>query len=175
MARFFVYIILSTKFWPAIHDTGFPIVKHKEYDPHDDILNPPQRDTHLRHRPAGPENQPNQTPPVQQKPMDSDNRPWLVPEGKPATRKQEKSNRDTGASLDDSIMVDDEGDATPSLLGEEETKLSIAVKDHKVSPMSYAQLLGATRRERNYAIALIVDEANLALNSTRAYLVTNKN
>ena len=50
-----------------------------------------------------------------------------------------------------------------------------AIKARQASPITYTQMLSATRRERDYAIALLVREANLALRSTDVYSVTNKN
>ncbi|KAF9206203.1 hypothetical protein BGZ49_002852 [Haplosporangium sp. Z 27] len=161
----FVYIILSTVFGPAAHETGFPVVKHKEYDPYKDIPNPVTSDAYSNHKSGTSEHQPDQAPVIHVEPLNQENRP----EGKP---EQDGSNRDSGTG--DSVMVDDEGDATSALL-DEESELSKAIKDRKASPMSYAHVLSATRRERNYAIALMVREANIALNSTEVYSVTNKN
>ncbi|KAF9109060.1 hypothetical protein BGX27_008043 [Mortierella sp. AM989] len=173
----FVYIILSTAFGSAIHDSGFPIAKHEEYDPYVHIPNPLPNDPYLNHRPNGGADQ--QPLPIQLEPVDSENRPLLQPDGNPVAGEQEGTDQELGAGTGNSAMVDDEGDdegdATSAPLGEEESELSIATKDRKASPISYAQVLSATRRERNYAIALMVREADLALNSTEVYSVTNKN
>ncbi|KAF9981474.1 hypothetical protein BGZ65_003896, partial [Modicella reniformis] len=58
---------------------------------------------------------------------------------------------------------------------EEETPLSRATKARKKSPATYVELLSANKREFDYAIALLVREADLALKSTEVYSVTNKN
>jgi hypothetical protein len=74
-------------------------------------------------------------------------------------------------------IVDDEGDVVVGSSGEEEEnpELLKAIRNRKSSPVSYAQWLSVSRRERDYAIALMIREADLALRSTDVYPVTNKN
>ncbi|KAG0044080.1 hypothetical protein BGZ83_010676 [Gryganskiella cystojenkinii] len=76
--------------------------------------------------------------------------------------------------------VDDEGDVVDSDEGStavpltEETPLEKATRARLASPATYPQLLSANRRERDYAVALIVKEADLALKSTDVYSVVLK-
>ncbi|KAF9577040.1 hypothetical protein BGW38_008010 [Lunasporangiospora selenospora] len=77
-------------------------------------------------------------------------------------------------------MVDDDGNLISGEEGEVEVSeveafLAKASNARKATPVSYSQLMSANRRERDYAIALIVREADLALRSTEVYSVTNKN
>ncbi|KAF9994375.1 hypothetical protein BGZ65_010005, partial [Modicella reniformis] len=81
-----------------------------------------------------------------------------------------------GSGTSDAITVDEEGDIAVGNSGEEETpELLKAIQERKASPVSYAQWLSASRRERNYALALMIREADLALRSTEVYSVTNRN
>ncbi|KAF9432679.1 hypothetical protein BGZ76_010463 [Entomortierella beljakovae] len=173
----FVYIILTTAFGPT-HDIGHPATRRKEYDPYVDI---PNLDQNINYSPDVVERPPRPVPAIQLEPVIS---PY--PEANPPDTRigQEDPNsgsyqiEEMNSSTGDSAIVDDEGDITsppPPPEPVEETELSIAIKQRKASPMSYAQVLSATRRERNYAIALMVREADIALNSTEVYSVTNKN
>ncbi|KAI8595246.1 alginate lyase-domain-containing protein [Dissophora ornata] len=67
--------------------------------------------------------------------------------------------------MPDNETVDDE---------EEQTPVSRATKARKNSPATYAELLSANKREFDYATALLVREADLALRNTEVYSVTNK-
>ncbi|KAG0024332.1 hypothetical protein BGZ82_010487 [Podila clonocystis] len=57
---------------------------------------------------------------------------------------------------------------------EVESDVSITSRKRLSTGVTYAQVLASTRAERDYAIALIVKEANQALKSTEIYSVTNK-
>ncbi|KAG0209019.1 hypothetical protein BGX28_000203 [Mortierella sp. GBA30] len=101
----------------------------------------------------------------------------------------------SGSQKEVAAGTDDEGDANPVINTEEqensegddeeedgevedeaeETEIQRATRARKNSPATYAELLSANRRERDYAIALIVREADLALKSTAVYSVTLKN
>jgi len=78
--------------------------------------------------------------------------------------------------MNDPTMIDDEGNALPELSDpiDEWPELQMATLARKASPVTYAQMLSSTRRERDYAVALMVKEAELALRSTEVYSVTNK-
>ncbi|KAF9289523.1 hypothetical protein BGZ68_009213 [Mortierella alpina] len=100
----------------------------------------------------------------------------------------EKTQQGSGLVPQDKLAgTDDEGDVDPVVVSDEddesseeevpadETELARATRLRKSSPVTYPELLSANRRERDYAIALIVREADLALKSTEVYSVTNKN
>ncbi|KAG0348446.1 hypothetical protein BG004_005175 [Podila humilis] len=63
----------------------------------------------------------------------------------------------------------------PPSSSQAESQISITSRQRLATGVSYAQVLAATKAERDYAIALIVKEANQALKSTEVYSVTNKN
>ncbi|KAF9968776.1 hypothetical protein BGZ70_007662 [Mortierella alpina] len=73
----------------------------------------------------------------------------------------------------DSVVKKDPWNA-PEEVPADENELARATRARKNSPVTYPELLSANRRERDYAIALIVREADLALKSTEVYSVTNK-
>ncbi|KAI1314412.1 hypothetical protein EDD11_002199 [Mortierella claussenii] len=191
----FVYIVLSTVFGTGVNDTSsskFPIVKHKEQDPYVDIPNPIPHDPYPGgRRPASDQQQKQdqqqqqqKAPALQLEPVDPKLKPWLQGSRQPAPgRGQQYDGKDqAGQSTPDKaggdpVMMDDEGDVAAGSDEEEEqdSAFSMAVRERKASPVSYAKMLSATRRERNYAIALMVREAELALSSTEVYSVTNKN
>jgi hypothetical protein len=81
-----------------------------------------------------------------------------------------------GGESEQQVVLDDDGNVVnPGDQGEIiESALAIATRARKASLVSYAQMLSAARRERDYAIALMVREAELALASTEVYSVTNK-
>ena len=168
--------------------SGFPKVKHQEHDPYEDLPNPDLPDdntgAHDGQRPPPPvpvggalhgqehpiQQSVQQAPPIQ---LESD--PSLA-EG------DEEGNGESGGGAEgeseqQQVQVDDDGNViNPSDQGETtETALAIATRARNASPISYAQMLSAVRRERDYAIALMVREAELALASTEVYSVTNKN
>jgi hypothetical protein len=80
------------------------------------------------------------------------------------------TNNNSGESEEEGEEEDDE-----ELTEEEETLLTLAIRNRQNSPASYVDLLSANRRERDYAIALIVKEADQALKSEKVYSVVNKN
>ncbi|KAG0275857.1 hypothetical protein BGZ95_008306 [Linnemannia exigua] len=168
----FIYIILSTMFGINRPDaSGFPKVRHQEHDPYEDLPNNPA----LPPAPVGGVQHGQEYPIIQP--------PHPAVPGQPAPPIQldtsvggeEEGNKEVagGETEKQQALVDDEGNVVE--LGEiTETPLAIAAKARKASPVSYAQMLSAARRERDYAVALMVREAELALASTDIYSVTNK-
>ncbi|KAF9099005.1 hypothetical protein BGX29_007359 [Mortierella sp. GBA35] len=172
------------------HDSGFPKVKHQEHDPYEDLLNPPLPGGGdngggggpYRGQPAPPPApvQHGQEYPVVVAPPPNVHAPPIQqePAGDPSTGGERGNNGIEESGAGEPVMVDDEGNVVNPISGEGEetieTALSIATKARKASPISYAQMLSAARRERDYAIALMVREAELALGSTEVYSVTNK-
>ncbi|KAF8935413.1 hypothetical protein BGZ47_009960 [Haplosporangium gracile] len=192
----FVYIMLSTVFGPGPeHDSNkAPSTMRTETDPYLNV--PIDNDTPHRYN-----NNNQEKPPPAQYGDNRDNRdPWGNPsssekEQKPAGSGSE-SNDDAGLTGPPAVDEEEEQQVTPppatnnnsgeteedseegdeeELTEEEETLLSLAIKNRKNSPTSYVDLLSANRRERDYAIALIVKEADLALKNENIYSVTNKN
>ncbi|KAF9933938.1 hypothetical protein FBU30_003882 [Linnemannia zychae] len=170
----FVYIILSTIFGTNRPDaTGFPRVKHQEHDPYEDLPNPvlPEDDNRKLYPPTagdGSQQGQQQAPSIQLEPSQPSNGGEEMVLG---------GNSEVLLS-EEQVVVDDEGNVITS--GESSvdlinTPLMIATQARKASPVTYAQMLSAARRERDYAIALMVREAELALASTEVYSVTNKN
>ncbi|KAF9358322.1 hypothetical protein BGX34_008979 [Mortierella sp. NVP85] len=86
------------------------------------------------------------------------------------TGDNKNSNGDVGGSIDDEEALDELEAETQA----GETPLSIATKARNKLPISYAQLLNANKREFDYAVALLLREADLALKNTDVYSVTNK-
>ncbi|KAK3841104.1 MAG: alginate lyase-domain-containing protein [Linnemannia gamsii] len=174
----FVYILLSTVFGPGPEHDGstVPSVRRPESDPYMNI--PIDHDT--PHRYAKPSPVENRNP--------WDNKPSEQQQKQPAGGSGSESGVTGGQPTDDQEPTEDETSVTPpsteesdedeeedsELTEEEETLLSLAIKARNNSPASYVDLLSANRRERDYAIALIVKEADLALKSDRIYSVTNK-
>ncbi|KAI8361083.1 alginate lyase-domain-containing protein [Mortierella sp. GBAus27b] len=84
------------------------------------------------------------------------------------------TNTNNNNNNNNSSGEEEEFQEDPEDEDQEETLLSSAVKARKKSPYTYTQLLSANRREFNYAIALLLREADLALKNTDVYSVTNK-
>ncbi|KAK3843575.1 MAG: alginate lyase-domain-containing protein [Linnemannia gamsii] len=174
----FVYIVLSTMFGINKPDaSGFPKVKHQEHDPYEDLPNnpviPDDNNRYGRPPPPAPGGgvQYGQEYPIQP--------PHPAAPGQPAPPIQldasegEGNAENASGETEQQALVDDEGNVIEQ--GEiAETPLAIATRARKASPVTYAQMLSATRRERDYAVALMVREAELALASTEVYSVTNK-
>ncbi|KAF9150411.1 hypothetical protein BG015_007790 [Linnemannia schmuckeri] len=186
----FIYIVLSTMLGLDRPDSamGFPKVKHQEHDPYEDLPNPALPDdntgagAHGDRRPPPPvpaggiqhgQEYPNQQPVQQAPPIQLESDPSLA-------GGNEGGNGEPGGGVggesEQQVQVDDDGNViNPGDQAETtESALAIATRARKASPVSYAQMLSATRRERDYAIALMVREAELALASTEVYSVTNK-
>ena len=188
----FVYILLSTFFGPGPeHDSNkTPLTLRPETDPYVHV--PIDNDT--------PHHYSQDSKPPGEYGDNKDNRnPWSSPseEKKPAPAGSgSESNDGTGLKgPPPAVEEDEEQQVTPpatnnnngeseeegeegddeELTEEEETLLSLAIKNRKNSPTSYVDLLSANRRERDYAIALIVKEADQALKSEKVYSVTLKN
>ncbi|KAG0280466.1 hypothetical protein BGZ96_001559 [Linnemannia gamsii] len=188
----FVYILLSTVFGPGPeHDSNrTPSTLRPETDPY---LNAPiDHDTPHRY-----DNNNKDTKPY---PVENgDNKDSRNPWGSPSEKEQKQPVAPAGSgseSNDDKGLkepaVEDDEQVTPppatnnseeeeeeeeedeELTEEEETLLSLAIKARNKSPASYVDLLSANRRERDYAIALIVKEADTALRNEQVYSVTNK-
>ncbi|KAG0082865.1 hypothetical protein BGZ93_007835 [Podila epicladia] len=132
--------------------------------------------------------------------VDNDNKPWSdpsknrnndigvgagdvkKPEKEPIiedkTPKQpEQQPPPVGGSGSGSEQSTEEGDDADTDLDEPEVESDVSITSRKrlSTGVTYAQVLASTRAEREYAIALIVKEANQALKSTEVYSVTNKN
>ncbi|KAF9282139.1 hypothetical protein BGZ74_002199, partial [Mortierella antarctica] len=132
--------------------------------------------------------------------VDNANKPWLdpsnnrngdnigvgagevkKPEQEPIiedkTPKQpEKQQPPAGGSGSGSDQTTEEGDDADTDLDEPEVESDVSITSRKrlSTGVTYAQVLASTKAERDYAIALIVKEANQALKSTEVYSVTNK-
>lgn len=83
-------------------------------------------------------------------------------------------NNNNNSDNNNSGVNDDELQEEPEEESTEVTPLSIATKARKNSPVTYAQLLAANKIEFEYAIALLLREADMALKNTEVYSVTNK-
>ncbi|KAG0290069.1 hypothetical protein BGZ96_006468 [Linnemannia gamsii] len=185
----FVYIVFSTMFGLNRPDSGsdFPKVKHQEHDPYEDLPNPivppkgddGHNDPYGDRRPAPPvggvqhgQEYGIQQPPLQQAP------PIQLENSDPAAGGESESGGagGKGGESEQQVQLDDDGNVVNP--GDQEviieSALAIATRARKASPVSYAQMLSAARRERDYAIALMVREAEIALASTAVYSVTNK-
>lgn len=190
----FVYILLSTVFGPGPeHDSNrTPSTRRPETDPY--INAPIDHDTPHRY---GNNNKDTKPSPIEIGDNKDNRNPW----GNPSEKEQKESvvpagsgsesNDDTGlkgpaaedeeqvtplspATNNNSNSEEDEEEGAEDLTEEEETLLSLAIKARNKSPTTYVNLLSANRRERDYAIALIVKEADLALKNDTVYSVTNK-
>ncbi|KAG0056690.1 hypothetical protein BGZ83_003933 [Gryganskiella cystojenkinii] len=187
----FVYIIISTILGPEHTrggNGGFPVQIHEERDPYENIQMPlppvgqqQQQQQQQQQRPPPPvpaQQAPNQPPPLQQGRQQApaiqlepvDGAPGPIPSEPDNGSPEGNTNQNT-----DSVMIDDDGDATELTdTIDEWPELRIATEARRASPVSYAKMLSSTRRERDYAIALLIKEADLALRSTDVYSVTNK-
>ncbi|KAG0045898.1 hypothetical protein BGZ90_008334 [Linnemannia elongata] len=187
----FVYIMLSTFFGPGPeHDSNkTPSTMRPETDPY--IHVPIDNDTPHRYT------NPDSKPPGEYGDNKDDRNPWVSPPEvkKPAPAGSgSQSGDDTGlkgpAEEEEEEQVtlppvtnnnsgeseeEEEEETDEEMTEEDETLLSIAIKNRKNSPASYVDLLSANRRERDYAIALMVKEADVALNNNQVYSVMNKN
>jgi hypothetical protein len=188
----FVYILISTVFGPGPeHDSNrAPSSLRPETDPYLNV--PIDHDTPHRY---GSNNQ--DAKPAEYGDNKDTRNPWGTPSEKeqkqPAAPEGSGSESDDATGLkgpavedkeeqvipppatnnsSDSEEDEDEGEEEPT--EEEETLLSLAIKARNKSPSSYVDLLSANRRERDYAIALIVKEADTALKNEKVYSVTNK-
>ncbi|KAF9411473.1 hypothetical protein BGZ94_001341 [Podila epigama] len=87
----------------------------------------------------------------------------------------DNKNDNTG-NTGNTPAADDEGDVptTDQEPAEVESDVAITARKRLATGITYAQVLASTRAERDYAIALIIKEANQALKSTDVYSVTNK-
>ncbi|KAF9106489.1 hypothetical protein BGX27_009132 [Mortierella sp. AM989] len=184
----FVYITITTIFGPTPeHLRKGPIATRPEPDPYHDV---PQDNDNSRYKndyikPAQEINfpsvdkdddqvaggsdswkKPNIQEPVVIKPDGSKKEAESEERKKPVV---DESNTPAGADNEDETLKNTEKDKTV-----EETPLSIATKARKNSPVTYPQLLSANKREFDYAVALLVREADLALKNTDVYSVTNK-
>ncbi|KAF9119448.1 hypothetical protein BGW39_000290 [Mortierella sp. 14UC] len=189
----FVYILLSTVFGPGPEHDGssVPNVRRPEADPYRNV--PIDIDTPHRYTNGG--NYNNDKPSPVQAGQDNRN-PW---DSKPSEQQQQQRPNQGlpgGSGSEPGLTGENQGptpvDETPvtpppqteseededdeeELTEEEETLLTLATKARNKSPATYVDLLSANRRERDYAIALIVKEADMALKSDKIYSVTNKN
>ncbi|KAF9336493.1 hypothetical protein BG006_008412 [Podila minutissima] len=180
----FVYITLTTIFKSSSSTGRSPRVTRPEPDFYKDV----QLNNGKPYKDANPV-------PI----IDNDNKPWLdpsnnkigdsiggaeevkKPEQEPIiedkTPKQpEKQQPPAGGSRSGSEQTAEEGDDADTDLDELEVESDVSITSRKrlSTGVTYAQVLASTRAERDYAIALIVKEANQALKSTEVYSVTNK-
>ncbi|KAF9932268.1 hypothetical protein FBU30_008563 [Linnemannia zychae] len=191
----FVYIMLTTVFGPGPegNDSKAPIVQRPEVDPY---LNVPSDNSNSHHYNPSPGHNDNSnidnkddrspwTSPTENKQQEPNKGPSQNPPGSGSQANAGTSGSDNqtpgNQGSDDGPVVSppnseeetDEEDTEGN--DEEESFLSRATKARSKSPVSYVDLLSANRRERDYAIALIVKEADLALRTDKVYSVTNKN
>ncbi|KAF9091258.1 hypothetical protein BGX23_005355 [Mortierella sp. AD031] len=192
----FVYIMLSTLFGPGPeHDSKSPVALRPETDPYLNV--PIDNDTPHRYPPSQPDTKLKPSPIH----IDDEKSPWGKPSEEQQRQPGSEPESDTGLSgptKDQGLAKDDDETPAPApapgtdnsltpkveseddeedggeVTEEEETLLSLAIKNRNQSPTSYVDLLSANRRERDYAIALIVKEANMALKSDKVYSVINK-
>ncbi|KAG0207951.1 hypothetical protein BGX28_000964 [Mortierella sp. GBA30] len=184
----FVYIVLTTALGPGsgLERSGYPVVKHKERDHYEHIPQPIANFPYEDRQPVEgnvPKDQPKPAPPLQLQPLDE---PWhedpLNKQQRDSTLEADQDSNAGSGSVEQPAMVDDDGNVIPGTEvaeggeeNEDDKTVLMAHMARKASRVSYAQMLSSTRRERDYAIALIVREANLALRITEVYSVTNKN
>ncbi|KAG0362908.1 alginate lyase-domain-containing protein [Gamsiella multidivaricata] len=186
----FIYITITTIFGPTPeHLRKGPIATRPEADPYLDV--PKDKDAYKY---APDRNIEKPAPEIKLPLIEKEvKNPWNEPHQEPERESnQEGDGLGTGSgsigSNGEKPIADDEGNVPAGIdnnddksqdgnLGEEveETPLSIATKARKNSPATYAELLSANKREFDYAVALLVREASLALKNTEVYSVTNKN
>ncbi|KAF9420090.1 hypothetical protein BGZ94_009215 [Podila epigama] len=194
----FTYIVITTVFNPAHSDSPKfkPIITRPDIDPYeippqhlpdgleaDSKNNPMPSFDDIRHlqKEDAPPHPPRPRPVIQLDPIDKDKQPWpdhSFPDGRPSNDDMDSgssSSSDEGTTNDspDAKDIQDDGSTLPFTAADE--AVIAAAKARKASSVTYAQMLSSTRRERDYAIALMVREADLALRSTEVYSVTNKN
>ena len=166
----FVYITLTTIFGPGPeHQRKAPIQLRPESDPYGDSV--PKVDNRNGIYNSKNHDQKEQQPePINLTPIEEE-------ENKPAYGSGQRKEEEEKSKVE-APTIDDEGDASLEADSEEtvteETPLEKVTKAWLASPATYPELLSANRRERDYAVALIVKEADLAMKSTKVYSVTNK-
>ncbi|KAG0355312.1 hypothetical protein BG005_005776 [Podila minutissima] len=160
----FVYIILSTAFGPGIRDVK-PLIHPVGETIH---IKDSSKDLAQEVAPEIPSKQP---PAIQLDPIDDTQHPWPIV----GSDNEVSPKGDGGAPGAVEGEGEGEGDGETQDATAEDLTLINAIKARKASPVTYTQMLSASRRERDYAIALLVREANLALRSTGVYSVTIKN
>ncbi|KAF9993627.1 hypothetical protein BGZ79_001677 [Entomortierella chlamydospora] len=198
----FVYITITTIFGPTPeHLKKGPVATRPEADPYHDVPQAKDDSRYNYNDDSNTDNKP--VPQIKFPPADKEDEKVVgenVPIKKPDDQNWEGIKHDTnvgsgiGSGSDTNEPATEEG-KTPAVVGSnnnedteegteedtegkepvEETPLSIATRARKNSPVTYAQLLSANKREFDYAIALLVREANVALKNTDVYSVTNKN
>ncbi|KAF9901154.1 hypothetical protein BX616_002361 [Lobosporangium transversale] len=197
----FIYITITTIFGPAPeHLRRGPVAKRPEADPYVDIPKDNNKvPPYIKLPPIEKANENNNdrwNEPVHKEPSHELNKDVEEKDSEAGgvrvgSGSSPSSQDDAGSNVVPS--TDDEGNVIPGTENkasdtedemdgdaeeeetEEETPLSIATKARRNSPITYAQLLSANKREFDYAVALLIREADLALNRTEVYSVTNKN
>ncbi|KAI1317985.1 hypothetical protein EDD11_007368 [Mortierella claussenii] len=181
----FVYITISTIFGSTPeHLRKGPVASRPEVDPYVKV----PKDNSQYHNGG---NGIDIKLPSAEREKDMDNNPWNKPIVKgpalePINGGLEVGSGSSSPSVDNGDgnekvipSTDDEGNVPAGINQDEsvqeETVLSIATKARINSPYTYAQLLSANKREFDYAIALLIREADLALKNEDVYSVTNKN
>lgn len=100
--------------------------------------------------------------------------PEPVLEDKTPTQPEQQPAGGSGSGSEQTTEEEGEDANTDLEEPEVESDVSITSRKRLSTGVTYAQVLASTRAERDYAIALIVKEANQALKSTEVYSVTNK-
>ncbi|KAF9575899.1 hypothetical protein EC968_001282 [Mortierella alpina] len=108
-------------------------------------------------------------------PVENQQPPEIHQGGSGSVPQEKVAGTDDEGDVDPAVASDEDDESSEEEVPADETELARATRARKNSPATYPELLSANRRERDYAIALIVREADLALKSTEVYSVTNKN
>lgn len=187
----FVYIILTTAFGSSSSTGRPPRVTRPEPDFYRDVQ--PNNDKPYGNQDSGRDNI--------RIPIDNDKKPWSNPsnnrnndidlgvgagevkklepvepvvEDKTPKQPEQQQQQPPAGSGSEQTTEEEGEDANTDEEPEVESDVSIASRKRLSTGVTYAQVLASTRAEREYAIALIVKEANQALKSTEVYSVTNK-
>ncbi|KAF8978832.1 hypothetical protein BGZ46_006094 [Entomortierella lignicola] len=191
----FVYITISTIFGPTPeHLKKGPVATRPEADPYHDIplvkdnspydydqnnARKPVDEINFPHPPANKDDgkvvgaKDTWGKPEQQQKHDEINDAINVGSGsdeKPIVNEEKAPEGNQAVNNDED---DGEGDEEEELVNVNDP-VYIATQARLKSPSTYAQLLSANKREFDYAIALLVREAERALNNTDVYSVTLK-
>ncbi|KAF9182402.1 hypothetical protein BGZ51_007066 [Haplosporangium sp. Z 767] len=174
----FVYIMISTIFGSVPeHQRRGPLATRPESDPYLDV--PMDQSKNNGYNEQNIERPPPEIklPPIdnQDNTKDNGNEIKNAPWNQPSKQDQIQNGSGSDGQTEDNASEDDnETGEDDDQVEEEETRLSRAIKARKNSPATYAQLLSANRRELDYAVALLVREADTALKNTKVFSVTNK-
>ncbi|CAO3571464.1 unnamed protein product [Mortierella alpina] len=179
----FCYITITTLFGAGPEHSKAPSAIRPESDPYRDVpkdnryggqMEKPVPEIKFDHEVIDKNSEvkedPWNAPPVETQ------QPAEIHQGGSGSVPQEKiAGTDDEGDVDPVVGADEDDETSEEEVPADETELTRATRARKNSPATYPELLSANRRERDYAIALIVREADLALKSTEVYSVTNKN